>query len=406
MRRGLIIRLLSCAPAALLGGCGESAPPGEGAIDASVADAPRNGTDSAALDAAADTRAANDAAQVAPRDGGDAGTLASFGVLSLNLHCLKLDGTTFASNEARFAAIADAVRSEDIAVILAQEVCATKTVSAEALLRGALEAATKVPWTSHEAFAHKAWEGTPDEADEGVAVFVRGTLENPEDARFGAQAALTRVAVSATLPSELGALRVTSVHLEVTSATVRAAQAREAAALAVTASDPGFSALVGGDLNDVPGSAPHGAFGAFGFRELSKTSATQIDHVFAHRAANVAVVEARSLFDDSGTPRVSDHDGVLVRVAGGPGERVQATRFVARASADGGFLAIRGDRSPLSWSYGWPSRRTATGVRLVVTELDAGPFAYKYVKDDQIWQLGENLTGQGGADNAATPTFP
>ncbi len=48
---------------------------------------------------------------------------ASFGVLSLNLHCLFTSGTTFSDNEARFEAVAGAGGAEEGRVNALQGVC-------------------------------------------------------------------------------------------------------------------------------------------------------------------------------------------------------------------------------------------------------------------------------------------
>ncbi|MCA9492716.1 MAG: hypothetical protein KC621_22435 [Myxococcales bacterium] len=89
-------------------------------------------------------------------------------VLSLNLHCNKLDGTSYGTNRERFDAVAALVSAEHVDVLLLQEVC-IGAEDATALLDDALVAATGVSWEGGWNFAHLAWEGTADEAQEGIS---------------------------------------------------------------------------------------------------------------------------------------------------------------------------------------------------------------------------------------------
>jgi hypothetical protein len=74
--------------------------------------------------------------------------------------------------------------------------------------------------------------------------------------RYHVQRGLERLALSATLPPELGSLRVSSVHLSYESTTAREAQARETASALLSAAHPSLDVLVGGRLQR-PRGLPH-----------------------------------------------------------------------------------------------------------------------------------------------------
>ncbi|MCC6559047.1 MAG: endonuclease/exonuclease/phosphatase family protein [Polyangiaceae bacterium] len=355
------------------------------------------------------------AAGAPPVDGGGAGGGGGGGVpdagdpglvlLTLNLHCLKLDGTSFPTNEARFGAIADLIAAEGVAVVTLQEACVRQDLSAIDALRAAVEARTGATWSQSWTFAHVAWEGTPDQADEGVGLLVRGALADPVPIEHRVQGALRRVAVAATLPPELGALRVLSVHFEVGSEPARAAQAREAAVSALVETDPGMGAVVAGDFNDIEGSATHGALAAMGFLDAAAgLDPAGIDHAFIHRAAPWRPADARLVF--LGADAVSDHPGVLVRFEAAAAEPVTITRIEGAADVGAGhWLSVRGSAAPLSWDTGWTLRQTGPSTwKFVTTELD-GAFAFKLLRDDIDWQLGADVPGSAGQDHVVTPSF-
>lgn len=336
-------------------------------------------------------------------DAGDPGPPLT--VLSLNLHCFRLDGTRYASNAERFGAIASLAAERQVDVLALQEACARPDETAIDALRAALEDETGAAWTSTWALAHVAWEGTPDEADEGVGLLVRGTLSDPDVLEHAVQGPLHRVAVSATLPSELGGVRVTSVHFEVLEPGARTMQARETAVAALVDSDDGFAAIVAGDFNDVEGSPTHAAFPAMGYLAADAgLDPAGIDHVMIHRAASLrpAAVEAVLV----GSQAVSDHPGILVRFEPADGDAVSVTRIIAVIDAEiDGFVALRGDTEPLSWQLGFPLRRVAPGEHTFVTTELAAAFEYKLLVDDTLWQTGPNLVGDAGTDHVVMPVF-
>jgi endonuclease/exonuclease/phosphatase family metal-dependent hydrolase len=352
------------------------------------------------------------------------------GILSLNLHCLKVEGTAFATNEARFAAIASAVASQSVDVVLAQEVCVSATEDARAMLLAALAKATGTTWSSAIALAHRAWEGTADEADEHVAIFSRGSLTGAHETVHRAQGSLRRVTLGATITSRLTSasgsaplpVRVYTVHLDHATPLARAAQAREAASAAMVESDEAQVAVdagggavalplvVAGDFNAQSATDTTQALVDFGFVETSgSATTTRIDHVFTHRSAPFAPASAAAMFE--GAAAVSDHPGVLVRFAAAAPKPVRLTRIVAT----GTFalpLSVRGDRAPLSWERGWPAfPRASSGpgpssVALVTSEMPGSAFAYKFLRQDTDWAAGGNTSGVGETDNTSAPSFP
>jgi endonuclease/exonuclease/phosphatase family metal-dependent hydrolase len=417
MRRALSAVLLLVPLAAGLA-CSSSAPANDG---------PSTPPDTVLPEASAPQP--DDDAGPATADGGDAVAPAQgqLAVLSLNLHCLKTDGTAFTSNDARFAAIATAVAAEDVDVVLAQEVCASATESARAMLLAALAKATGTTWSSAIAFAHRAWEGTADEADENVAIFSRGALTASHETVHRAQGSLRRVTLGATIASRMTTtsgkalpIRVYTVHLDHATEVARSEQGREVASASMVESDDlhvgletgsgavSLPVLVAGDFNAQNAAAAPQAMIQFGFVETSGSAqTTRIDHVFTHRSAPFAPDSTKELF--VGSAAVSDHPGVLVRFAPAVPKPVRLTRIVA----SGTFalpLSVRGDHAPLSWERGWPAfarpSASAPGVAVVTSELPGAAFAYKFLRQDTDWATGGNVSGAGETDNASTPSFP
>ena len=407
--RAAITMLSLAALAAACGGGGggtrdggpDAAPPRDGGEDAA---APGDGQDAAVPGDAVPDAAPPDAALP---DAPAAWT--PYGLLSLNLHCLKLDGTGFADNAARFAAVAQAAAAEEVRAIVVQEACRNAGADAMALLGAALESATGEAWSREWVSAHTAWAGTPDEAEEGVGLFARGPLEEVQTLEYAVQGPLRRLALGARLPAALGGLRLWSTHLEVSDAAVRLAQARQTAAALVTLAAPSLDVVVGGDFNDIAAAAPCLAMSAYDFRDLSDgLEPDRIDHVYAHLGSALGAQARTTVFDGTTYPVVSDHHGVLVTIAPAPAAPV--TRTTIRANVDVGWghsVAVRGNQAPLDWSAGWPAVATASAEwTLVLTAFAPGEtFEYKCLRDDATYQTGANAVGTGGQDNEVVPNF-
>lgn len=329
----------------------------------------------------------------------------SVSLLSLNLHCLRLDGTVYATNADRFAAIAALVANRDISAIALQEACQRPGENALDELRAAVEKATSTLWSSTWTFAHIAWEGTPNQADEGVALLVKGSLSNPKELVHAVQGSLRRVATSAMLPTEWANLRLTSIHFEVFEESARTMQAREVAVASLVDTDPGFGAIVAGDFNDIEGSATHGAFPALGYLAANGgLDPAGIDHVMIHRATKWRAVKSEKVF--LGMEAVSDHPGILVRFDAAPGDIVTPTRISTQYNpAANQFLSIRGNIVPLTWDLGFPLHRSQSGTQSFVSTEVTGDFEFKLLLNDQTWQMGPNAAGKGGMDHTVVPSF-
>ncbi|MCB9683449.1 MAG: endonuclease/exonuclease/phosphatase family protein [Alphaproteobacteria bacterium] len=317
-------------------------------------------------------------------------------VLSLNLHCNKLDGTPYATNRERFDAVAALVEAEHVDVLLLQEVC-IGAEDATALLDDALSAATGISWEGGWNFAHLAWEGTPDEAQEGVSVLSRTAPSALVPFAFFTPGQLPRVALAATVDG----VTFVDVHLDLDEAS-RTDQASQAAAAALVLG--GVETVVGGDFNDPVGGPALGATLLQGFEDAtSALPADGIDHVVVHRGASWGAVAAERVLT---SPPVSDHPGVLVRLARRTPPTVTLTRLVARV--DVGFgrqVSFRGDAPPLDWYRGlwaWPS--AADRWELVLSEPSA-PFSFKALRDDTDWEQGPDHAANPGDTIEFQPTF-
>lgn len=363
---------------------------------------PPRGTADTAADTATDTAhtavdPTGDTAHVAPT--GDTGAAETLVVASLNLHCFRLDGTSFPTNEARWDAIAAVFAADGVDVVALQEACRRPGEDAAADLALALETHTGSTWTLAWAFAHTAWAGTPEEAEEGVALLSRRGLVDPTELVYADPGALRRVALFASLQDGTA---VGTTHLDFNDPSSRLSQARHTASWATSAADH-LDVVVAGDLNAEAGTAVHDAFGTWGYTDASASlDPTRIDHVLVHRGARWGVVSAALRFTD--VP-VSDHPGVLVVLSERPPPAVSITRIVASAAIGGAALSVRGDTAPLSWDRGWWMARSGAGTwRLLATELE-GTFKFKTLVDDTTWQTGADITGVSGQQNDVTPTF-
>lgn len=325
-------------------------------------------------------------------------------LLSLNLHCFKLEGTTFADNAARFAAITSFAAAQGVDAMMVQEACKRPGENAIETLRTGLSAATGDAWSSVWLYAHIAWEGTPDEAEEGVGLLLRGESSSEVGLDHAVQGVLHRAAVSARLPPALGGARVMSVHFDVFDPDARASQAREAAAAALYDAQPAFDAIAGGDFNDVEGSDAWSAFVQMGYLPADQgVDPAGIDHVMIHRAAPLRPTGVEIVL--TGQDAVSDHPGVLVHLEPAAGDPVTATRISTPVDPGlGHFLSIRGDMGPLSWNTGIPLRKTVDGGEIVFTELQ-GMFQFKLLRDDTDWQQGPNENGTAGTNLTVEPVF-
>jgi len=389
------------AAMALLAGCPFADDDDEPSGDDSTGDDDTGDDDTGDDDTAGDDTSGDD-------DSGDDDGWDPYCVLSLNLHCLKTTGTSYGTNAERMAAVAQAANAENVAAIAVQEACDDGQQAGLDLLEGALEDATGQGWSSAWAHAHVAWEGTPDEADEGVGLVVRGTLGPARTVEYVTQGALRRVEIAAELPPSLGSLTLHSLHLEVGSEDARVGQARQSAAWALGAADPSLDVILAGDLNATAGSAPHGALTSFGFQDATAAlDPGRIDHVLVHRGAAAAVTDARLIFTGDAWAPVSDHPGALVCLAPAEPAPPAVTRVTAAVDVGWGHhLAVRGDTEPLSWAWGWPAYPVADDRwTLVLTELPEAPFQYKFLLDDAQWQAGDDLQGQGGGDHESAPQF-
>lgn len=415
----------TCAPLLLLAhwalslaACGAQdglgAAPAEGVNDAAVepgdaASPQADAASDASEDPPADLSSGEDVVgedTMVEASGADASEQAEVALLSLNLHCLKLDGTPFGSNEARFAAVAQAVAAEGVSAIAIQEACATADANAMEMLQSALVTATATVWQKAWLSTHTAWQGTPDEASEGVGLLVRGAMSDVRPIVYRVPGALARGAISAVLPPELGGFRLVSTHLDYSDASARAAQARETAAVSIALNDPSLNVVVAGDFNASEGSPAYEAMVGFGYKDWAASlDPARIDHVFAHRGAALEVQEARFVFDGAAYPVVSDHPGVLVRARRATPASVTRTRL-RLAHSGGEWLAVRGNVGPLTWQEGYAAYEVPAGWLVVLTEVGQGvPFEFKCLRQDATWETGDNHAGQGGDTIDVTPVF-
>jgi endonuclease/exonuclease/phosphatase family metal-dependent hydrolase len=388
----------------LLGsGCSESAE--SGAL-------PGDGGDAGQVPDAAD--AEPDAMPEASADAGAGGTdggpveagADGLELLSLNLHCFIPTGSIYSNDLERYEAIAQNVSKLGVQVVTLQEACVTTSRDAAKDLAARLTELTGKPWFSEWQLAHVAWQGTADEAQEGVALLADRPLGKVESTVFAHQQGLTRAALSAEVSLGSGSVRVMSVHLEHLDAAAREEQAREAAVVALAEAYPSAAAIVAGDFNAKEGTPTHAALGQQGFIDASDSlSVNRIDHVFVHRGAELTATQASLVFE--GAEAVSDHPGVLVSFSPASSPPVSLTRVrLTMSLAASEFVSIRGSVTPLSWDRGWTLRHdeVAGAWDYVTSELDSD-FEYKLLKNDAVWQTGTNQLGSAGKDHVASASF-
>jgi len=326
----------------------------------------------------------------------------AYTMVTLNLHCLKVDGTAFTDNDARLDAVASTMAVEGVDAVAVQEACVVPGHDAMAELRHRLELHTGESWSSAWQYTHTAWEGTEDEADEGIGVLVRGGLGPSEPLVYAAQSQLVRAALIA---HPLAGPTVISVHLDHAESAVREDQGRQTASVALAAAG-GPDVVVAGDFNTTAGEPAHAAIAALGFVDASADlDAGRIDHVFVHRGSQWEVVSSRLLF--TGDDTVSDHPGVWVRFERRDPPPVPLTTITVHADVGfGHVVTLRGDTAVLSWERGWTGWPAADDRwELVFSELQ-GSFACKALVDDTNWQTGADAMGLGGQSLEITPIFP
>lgn len=332
-------------------------------------------------------------------------------LMTLNLHCFKLEDTAYTTHAERWAAIADLVQSEGVDVLLAQEVCDnTEHGKAVEQLAAALDTATGHTWSHTWQYAHLAWENTPDEADEGLAILTRFTLGTPRAHTYITQGGLQRIELAAeiTHTSLDASLTVASLHLDFQDDAVRLQQARDSAnGLLVHA--PNLNVIAAGDFNANATSNTLTAMTDWGYLNLGASlPPSRIDHITLHRGAAWAPIRARMAFDGSAEPEISDHPAVLVELQPQSPESLTLTPLTAIADVGfGNHLTVRGDTPPLDWNAtGWPLRSTASDTwELVHTEWTTGPIEVKLLRNDSDWETGDNLTLTPGQTTTHTPIF-
>lgn len=400
LRITALFGVIALAGACSDGGTGNGSTGSGGSGGAPTSSSSSSGSSSSSSSASSSS---NSSSSSSGEGGGPA--VSSVSLLSLNLHCLRLDGTVYATNADRFAAIATLVANRDISAIALQEACERPGENALNELRAAIEKATSATWSSAWTFAHIAWEGTPDQADEGVGLLVKGALSDPKEMVLAVQGSLRRVATSAMLPAEWADVRLTSVHFEVFEEAARKMQAREVAVAALVDTDPGFGAIVAGDFNDIEGSATHAAFPSLGYLAADAgLDAAGIDHVMVHRAAKWRPATAEKVF--LGMEAVSDHPGIVIRFESAPGDTVTPTRISTQyAPGANQFLSIRGNMTPLAWDLGFPLHHSTNGTFAFISTETKSDFEFKLLMNDQTWQTGANVMGKAGTDQSVAPTF-
>ncbi len=376
----------------------------EGGADTTDGGAGTDGASDGATDGASDS--GTDGAT----DTGSGPDWEPWALLSLNLHCFKTEDTPYPDNDARFAAIASLVAAEPVQVILVQEACENAGEGvAMARLADALHAATGDTWGTAWTETHPAWTGTPDEAIEGVGLLLRGASpDGVEVFTYSVQGTQLRRSISATLPTRLGGFRVTSVHLDHGDADARRAQARQEAMRAILDTGPG--SLIAGDFNALPGEAPMLDLVAAGLTLLSAPAdpaGVEIDHLIVRPGSPVQATASRMVFTGATEAPVSDHPGLLVHLAPAPAAPTLRTSMSATfTTTDGHYLALRGDRSPLSWDLGWPAIQVAPDRwEAALLTVESGTLNFKWLYDDTTWEEGPDHPLTAGEAIEVTPTF-
>lgn len=329
-------------------------------------------------------------------------------LLTLNLHCFKLEGSAYSSNDARFAAIAALVAAEGVEALAVQEACENASEGvAMTRLASALQAATGDPWQSTWTPTHLAWTGTMDEAQEGVGLLSRNTeITDVLVEDYAVQGAQFRRSLSGIIQSQSGlSLRLYTLHLEYGDTYSRQAQARQSGMHALV--HGANAAVLAGDYNATANDAPLQDLEQAGFTRLSADTDpnhTEIDHLLAPMTAGFAVQMSGLVFDRP-EEAVSDHPGVMVRLQQGSPPEIPATHFIATGDIGENYLSLRGDTAPLSWDLGWPATQTASNRWEAVFLGGSGTWAYKWLLNDTTWETGDNHTLNAGSTMEVSPAF-
>jgi hypothetical protein len=85
---------------------------------------------------------------------------------------------------------------------------------------------------------------------------------------------------------------------------------------------------------------------------------------------------------------------------------LKLTRIVAHVNVGWGKqLYIRGEGAGLSWEQGIPMLCENDTEWHWVAETDVCPISFKFLIDDKIWALGENITINAGDVHISEPSF-
>lgn len=356
-------------------------------------------TDSSVLDEPSDTGGADtDDSGESPIDPPEDWPEA-WGVVSMGLGCLDLAGTGLGSEAERAQAIAEHVVARDVVALALQDVCASGTDDALALLLVALEAASGVGWASQ-------WQptATGDGTERGLALAAWGGLADPYAQALYTQGDRERWVLGATLDS--GA-RLFTTQLEQQDADLRGVQARELVATVMASSDPDLDLIIAADLSDENRSSAVWAITGAGFVEDTADQDDDLRHLLHHRGADLEPVSSALLFDGSDGAVVADRPSVASWYGPGAGEDACITRLRADiAVASGEWVAVRGTDFPLDWGYGLPTwQESGSSWVYVTSEIEDAAFEWKALLEDETWQTGDNLEGQGCQDNQTTPEW-
>ena len=86
--------------------------------------------------------------------------------------------------------------------------------------------------------------------------------------------------------------------------------------------------------------------------------------------------------------------------------KLKLTRIVAHVDVGWGKqLYIRGEGAGLSWEQGIPMLCENDTEWHWVAETDVCPISFKFLIDDKVWALGENITINAGDVHISEPSF-